>query len=156
MSPIRYYDRRRAPLIKRLSGLAVFLLFLGLIADVHLLAQQNQRRIDQVQREQTCHPRRHEKLSAMCDAVSGLIQIRDAVAAGKPLTAEQVQQIIDRVQQGPRGPRGPAGPRGASGTPGTIVTTTSGSSPTTRNTTTSSTRPATTTTTRTCLLILCT
>jgi hypothetical protein len=132
---LRYADRRRSPLIKRLAAAALMILFLGLLADVHLLARQANRRIVQLERQQR-------------QAVAGLIAIRDAIAAGKPLTVEQVQQLLDQVQQppGPQGPRGGRGPRGPAGPTGpTLPTALPPSS-------TSSTSSSSTTTTTRCVV----
>lgn len=126
-----HYERRRLPIIKRLSAAAFLLLILGLVSDVHVLARH-------IEREQR---RQDAKVRAIVD---GLDQLKAKIESGQPITREDLESLIVTARGepgpvGPKGDRGERGPMGPAGPPGSNATVPS----------TTTTRPAPTTTTST-------
>jgi len=130
---LRYYDRRRAPLIKRLAAAVLLVLFLGLLSDVHLLARH----------ALTEQKRTERRLNSL---VAGLEGLRSKIEAGKTITVEDITKVLQSAPAGPAGPRGPQGPPGPPGPQGQQGP--AGVSPTTVTTRPSTTTSSTTTTTR--------
>jgi len=127
MSPIRYYDRRRAPLIKRLAAATLLVLFLGLLASDHRAARDNQALLQQMRASQD---RRIDRLVVILEELRSKIA-SEPQAGG--VTAADIDRIIAEVRALHLG----------GGRPAPAVSTTVTSGPTT---TTTSTRPSTTTT----------
>lgn len=143
---IRYYDRRRAPLTKRLAGAILLTLALGLLSYGHQALRATERRTALLERQQTCHTRHREPASAACQALGLLAELRTKLEAGGQVTQADLERLADTL----RGVSGPVGPRGPAGPPGRTTVVTVSSTSITNTTSTSTTRPPPTTTTTRC------